>query len=146
MKKQGIKPGKGDALAASQSTTNGEEVDPNEPVYCTCQQVSSGKMVGCDEDDCRFEWFHIECVGLLEPPPDSVTWFCPECCEAKGLVYRGGLPATLPGAEVEGAGGGGDGEAAAATAEAPAVGGEVEEAGGRVSPVVAMDAEVPKDN
>ena len=24
-------------------------------------------MVGCDNEDCRFEWFHLECVGLAAP-------------------------------------------------------------------------------
>lgn len=26
-------------------------VDPNEPVYCTCHQVSYGEMIGCDNPD-----------------------------------------------------------------------------------------------
>jgi hypothetical protein len=29
-------------------------VDPNEPRYCICQQVSFGAMIGCDNDDCKF--------------------------------------------------------------------------------------------
>ncbi|CAN0412441.1 unnamed protein product, partial [Hapterophycus canaliculatus] len=27
-------------------------VDPNEPVYCICMQVSYGEMVGCDNPSC----------------------------------------------------------------------------------------------
>lgn len=23
-------------------------------------------MVGCENDDCEFEWFHLQCVGLTE--------------------------------------------------------------------------------
>jgi len=26
-------------------------VDPNEPTYCTCHQVSYGEMIGCDNQD-----------------------------------------------------------------------------------------------
>lgn len=26
-------------------------VDPNEPTYCICHQVSHGEMVACDNDD-----------------------------------------------------------------------------------------------
>lgn len=26
-------------------------VDPNEPTYCTCNQVSYGEMIGCDNPD-----------------------------------------------------------------------------------------------
>ena len=29
----------------------GEEIDPNEPRYCLCGDVSYGEMVGCDNDD-----------------------------------------------------------------------------------------------
>lgn len=31
-------------------------VDPNEPTYCVCQQVSYGEMIGCDNTEvCREE-------------------------------------------------------------------------------------------
>ncbi|CDR42642.1 CYFA0S10e00606g1_1 [Cyberlindnera fabianii] len=60
------------------------ELDPNtskngddDQLYCTCQRVSFGEMVGCDNDDCKFEWFHYECVGLKEPPKGK--WFCADC-------------------------------------------------------------------
>jgi hypothetical protein len=29
-------------------------IDPNEPTYCTCNRVSFGEMVGCDNPDVRF--------------------------------------------------------------------------------------------
>lgn len=31
-------------------------VDPNEPTYCLCHQVSYGEMIGCDNPDvsCKF--------------------------------------------------------------------------------------------
>lgn len=45
-----------------------EPVDPNEPRYCICNQVSWGQMVGCDDKDCAREWFHLDCVGLTHPP------------------------------------------------------------------------------
>jgi hypothetical protein len=53
--------------------------DPNEPVYCLCRRVSLGVMVGCDNDDCEIEWFHIRCVGLKDAPQDGERWFCPKC-------------------------------------------------------------------
>jgi len=28
-------------------------VDPNEPTYCLCNQVSYGEMIGCDNPDVR---------------------------------------------------------------------------------------------
>ncbi len=28
----------------------------NEPLYCYCQRVSFGEMIGCDDDYCKYEW------------------------------------------------------------------------------------------
>ncbi|XP_020578452.1 PHD finger protein ING1 isoform X2 [Phalaenopsis equestris] len=52
-------------------------VDPNEPTYCFCKQVSYGEMVACDNPDCKIEWFHYGCVGLKEQPKGK--WYCPNC-------------------------------------------------------------------
>ncbi|XP_072956935.1 PHD finger protein ING1 isoform X1 [Typha angustifolia] len=52
-------------------------VDPNEPTYCLCNQVSYGEMVACDYPDCKIEWFHFGCVGLKEQPKGK--WYCPNC-------------------------------------------------------------------
>ncbi|XP_046668253.1 inhibitor of growth protein 5 [Homalodisca vitripennis] len=52
-------------------------VDPNEPTYCLCHQVSYGEMIGCDNPDCPIEWFHFACVGLVTKPKGK--WFCPKC-------------------------------------------------------------------
>ncbi|OQS03360.1 trafficking protein particle complex subunit [Thraustotheca clavata] len=43
-------------------------IDPNEPLYCHCRRVSYGQMIGCDNEDCKYEWFHFDCVGLTEQP------------------------------------------------------------------------------
>lgn len=32
-------------------------VDPNEPTYCLCHQVSYGEMIGCDNPDVGSHWF-----------------------------------------------------------------------------------------
>lgn len=45
--------------------------------YCTCQKVSYGDMVACDNDECPYEWFHWACVGVKEEPKGA--WFCEEC-------------------------------------------------------------------
>lgn len=46
-------------------------------LYCVCQQVSYGSMVGCDDKECPYEWFHWGCVHLTEEPKGK--WFCPTC-------------------------------------------------------------------
>ncbi|CAG8508903.1 9471_t:CDS:2 [Ambispora gerdemannii] len=58
---------------------NDMPIDPNEPVYCYCQQVSFGEMVACDNSDCKIEWFHYPCVELKAPPKGK--WYCKECTE-----------------------------------------------------------------
>ncbi|XP_074605660.1 inhibitor of growth protein 5 isoform X1 [Brevipalpus obovatus] len=52
-------------------------VDPNEPTYCVCHQVSYGEMIGCDNPDCPIEWFHFACVGLTTKPKGK--WYCSKC-------------------------------------------------------------------
>ncbi|KAG8517005.1 Inhibitor of growth protein 1 [Galemys pyrenaicus] len=52
-------------------------IDPNEPTYCLCSQVSYGEMIGCDNDECPIEWFHFSCVGLSHKPKGK--WYCPKC-------------------------------------------------------------------
>jgi len=72
-----------------------EYVDPNEPRYCLCGDVSWGTMIACDSDDCEKEWFHLTCVGLDELPPRRTKWYCPDCrkklkvgLDTNGLVGR----------------------------------------------------------
>lgn len=71
-------------------------VDPNEPTYCLCGQVSYGEMIGCDNPDCPIEWFHVSrvhssallfidtanpfqfpCMSLTSKPKGK--WYCPKC-------------------------------------------------------------------
>ena len=61
-------------------------VDPNEPKYCYCNQVSYGEMIACDNENCEIEWFHYDCVGLKMPPKGK--WYCNECVQKKrkGLI------------------------------------------------------------
>lgn len=52
-------------------------IDPDEPTYCLCEQVSYGEMIGCDNEECPIEWFHFSCVGLTTKPKGK--WYCPKC-------------------------------------------------------------------
>lgn len=81
-------------------------IDPNEPLYCYCQQISYGEMVACDNTDvsfykyvffkrkkkqtkrylfflifffskCEVEWFHLACVDLKTVPKGK--WYCSNC-------------------------------------------------------------------
>ncbi|TPR08967.1 CUE domain family protein [Aspergillus niger] len=56
-----------------------EEIDPNEPRYCLCGDVSFGTMICCENQECDREWFHLDCVGLSEVPSRTAKWYCPDC-------------------------------------------------------------------
>jgi len=68
-------------LAAHPSDVLDMPVDPNEPTYCLCNQVSYGEMIGCDNLDCPIEWFHFACVQLKIKPKGK--WYCPRCQEER---------------------------------------------------------------
>ncbi|KAI7901011.1 uncharacterized protein BX663DRAFT_487983 [Cokeromyces recurvatus] len=57
-------------------------IDPNEPLYCYCNQVSYGEMVACDNMNCEIEWFHLACVNLKTVPKGK--WYCDYCTKYKG--------------------------------------------------------------
>ncbi|WWC63395.1 uncharacterized protein I303_105995 [Kwoniella dejecticola CBS 10117] len=65
----------------------GISVDPNEPRYCYCHQVSYGQMIGCENEDCPLEWFHLACCGLDTAP--TGTWYC-DLCKADPGVGKAG--------------------------------------------------------
>ncbi|WVO18437.1 hypothetical protein L204_106154 [Cryptococcus depauperatus] len=55
--------------------------DLDSKVYCTCRQVSYGEMIGCDDDECEIEWYHIGCLGLDRTPEGN--WICPRCLDRR---------------------------------------------------------------
>ncbi|KAL2074780.1 hypothetical protein VTL71DRAFT_8559 [Oculimacula yallundae] len=71
----------------------GNVIDPNEPRYCLCNRVSFGTMIGCENNDCEKEWFHLECVGLTDVPPRTTKWYCPECRVTLGIGEKGEVTA-----------------------------------------------------
>jgi inhibitor of growth protein 3 len=54
-----------------------DEGDDGQQLYCYCNRVSFGNMIGCDDEACQKEWFHLQCVGLSTPPKGE--WYCDEC-------------------------------------------------------------------
>lgn len=51
---------------------------PTTVVYCYCRGPEEGRMVGCDNSKCKYEWFHLTCLGL-KVEPKSKHWYCPDC-------------------------------------------------------------------
>ena len=58
-------------------TAFSEPIDPNEPRYCYCGDISYGDMIACDNPECEKEWFHLPCTGLAHPPKGK--WYCKDC-------------------------------------------------------------------
>jgi hypothetical protein len=58
----------------------------SEPIYCVCSEISYGQMICCDNDSCKIEWFHFECVKLHSKPKGK--WYCPNCRGDSHKVMR----------------------------------------------------------
>lgn len=65
------------ASASPSNLNNIRSINADEPLYCTCHEISYGQMILCDNDACKIEWFHFGCVKLNTKPKGK--WFCPEC-------------------------------------------------------------------
>ncbi|KAL1743773.1 hypothetical protein HDZ31DRAFT_64711 [Schizophyllum fasciatum] len=66
-----------DPEADDEDAEGEEDEEEDQTLYCFCRTKSHGDMIGCDNDDCPYQWFHLSCVNLKPPLPDQ--WFCPEC-------------------------------------------------------------------
>lgn len=80
-----------DADADDDNKENGDQED--QELYCYCRKLSYGEvrlrfplyflfaylpqMVGCDNPDCPYQWFHLSCTGIKGPLPES--WYCTDC-------------------------------------------------------------------
>ena len=66
--------------AADETEEGDEDEDEDDPtLYCFCQAKSYGNMIGCDNDNCVYQWFHYSCVGITHQPPGE--WLCSACKE-----------------------------------------------------------------
>ncbi|KAF2455918.1 hypothetical protein BDY21DRAFT_365135 [Lineolata rhizophorae] len=83
------------AAAQQQHEDGWEDVDPDEPRYCHCGDVSYGTMIACENEDCEKEWFHLQCVGMTEIPGRRTKWFCSDCRKKLGIDERGQPAADL---------------------------------------------------
>ena len=63
---------------AEVSDAEQDEISEDEEAYCVCGKPSSGEMIGCDNDDCKRQWFHFKCVGITKAPK-SKKWYCDDC-------------------------------------------------------------------
>ena len=69
------------------SVTPPSETELAPVAICYCRGGEHGQMVGCDNDDCPYQWFHLNCLKL-KAFPKSKTWYCPECQKRRRRKYR----------------------------------------------------------
>ena len=63
---------------AKNNNSKNKNSNPNEETYCFCEQIAYGEMIACDNKNCPYEWFHLQCVGLTKLPNNN-KWYCPHC-------------------------------------------------------------------
>ena len=49
----------------------------DQELFCYCHGPEEGTMVGCDNEDCKIEWFHTRCLKIKTVPKGK--WYCPDC-------------------------------------------------------------------
>ena len=69
-----------DDTSCSSTQQSSEQV---EQLYCICRNVEEGLMVGCDNNDCPYECFHVGCVGLDCIPQGER--YCADLCQSNQL-------------------------------------------------------------
>lgn len=66
------------SVPTDKSNVNSEdEAEDEDTMYCFCCRQSFGLMIACDNKECPYEWFHIDCVGIVEAPDEE--WYCEHC-------------------------------------------------------------------
>lgn len=65
------------STSTNTNQNNINTANEDEETYCTCEQISYGQMICCDNKACKIEWFHFNCVKLTTKPKGK--WFCPNC-------------------------------------------------------------------
>lgn len=57
------------------------KLDPNtvndRGLFCDCRRPEFGQMIFCENESCKFKWFHYSCVNILRAPKGK--WFCKYC-------------------------------------------------------------------
>ena len=65
---------------ACHSTHCGQNVasgSQEQQVYCYCCGLEEGTMIACDNEACKIEWFHKECLKMKSVSRGK--WYCPNC-------------------------------------------------------------------
>ena len=50
-------------------------------------------MLTRKQQNCKLEWFHLECVGLADIPARTTKWYCPDCRKRLNIGEKGEVSA-----------------------------------------------------
>lgn len=74
------------SLVRKDDTIDENEENENE-LWCFCRDVEYGDMICCDNDLCKFQWFHQDCLNMVSTPKGK--WFCDDCKkQSKGIKSK----------------------------------------------------------
>ena len=66
----------GDSSLIASASANIETINP----WCYCRQDETyDYMIGCDNEECPIQWFHLSCVHMTMDEVPEGDWLCPEC-------------------------------------------------------------------
>ncbi|XP_041376642.1 uncharacterized protein LOC121389093 [Gigantopelta aegis] len=72
------------ALIPSNTTTDTQgQCSTSEETWCYCDQVESGFMICCDNENCDIQWFHYLCIGMEKAPRGK--WFLQRMSEIASI-------------------------------------------------------------
>jgi hypothetical protein len=78
--------GEGSSLTIMLPALSNGLIDSPEQLFCYCKRGFFGDMVACDNEKCKIEWFHLECLGLRNTPEGS--WYCSDKCQGSARRKR----------------------------------------------------------
>ena len=54
--------------------------DGNQKLWCYCSRDDvDNNLIGCDNIDCKIQWFHLSCVNLTQDQVPDGNWYCFDC-------------------------------------------------------------------
>ena len=58
------------------------------PIYSYCKKAytENDEMIGCDNENCKYQWIHFSCAKLKRPPKG--VWYCKECKKQKKKLTK----------------------------------------------------------
>ena len=71
-------------LPSAEDNGNTETATDQNELWCYCRQSEEGEMIGCDNNACSIQWFHISCLHIKKAPKGK--WFCPDCRKLKTKI------------------------------------------------------------